>query len=255
MAVVALGEFSASLAAARTFDASMDILHEAVAKLGFPAVVYSHMTSPRRPDGRWNAPPLATRNYPRGWDRLWWDRYSTHDPYYHACFEGNLTIDWGEVQRRNRLTTIQRDCCRYLADQQLSMGLTIPLHLPQGRFGFVSAVVDVSDDDEWERIKARSADAVFLIAHHFHSFVARRFGSPFPAPNEVGLTERELECLGWVARGKTSAEIACIICRSEETVRIHVKNAMRKLGVSSRAQAVLAAVDAGVLSSRAHGLR
>jgi DNA-binding CsgD family transcriptional regulator len=213
------------------------------------------MASPRRPDGRWEAPPLATRNYPRGWDRLWWDRYSIHDPYFHACFEGNLTIDWAEVQHRTGLTAIQRDCCRYLADQQLSMGLTIPVHLPRGQFAFVSAVVDVSDHEEWERIKAASGDALFLIAHHFHSFVARRFGSPFPAPNEVRLTERELECLGWVARGKTSAEIGSIIGRSGETVRIHVKNAMCKLGVSSRAQAVLAAVDAGVLSSRAHELR
>lgn len=255
VAVVALGDFSASLAAAGTFGASMDVLHETVSALGFPAVVYSHMVSPRLPDGSWQPPPLATRNYPRGWDRLWWDRFSTHDPYFHACFEGNLTIDWAEVQRRNGLTTIQRDCWHYLADQQLSKGLTIPIHLPRGQFAFVSAVVDVSSDEEWERIKRGSADALFLVAHHFHSFVARRFGSPFPAQNEIVLTGRELECLGWVARGKTSAEIAAIIGRSDETVRIHIKNAMRKLGVSTRAQAVISAVDAGILSSRAHGLR
>jgi len=255
VAIVALEDFCRSLEESGTFGASMDLLHETVAVLGFPSVVYSHMPSPRTPDGRWQSPPLAIRNYPRGWDRLWWDRFSTHDPYFRACFEGNLTIDWAEVQRRNGLTAIQRDCWRYLADQQLSKGLTIPIHLPGGQFAFVSAVIDVSSDEEWERIKARSTESLFLISHYFHAFVARRFGSPFPAPNEIGLTRRELECLGWVARGKTSAEIAAIIGRSEETVRIHIKNAMKKLGVSSRAQAVISAVDAGILSSRAHGMR
>jgi LuxR family transcriptional regulator len=253
--VVTPREFCASLAASTTFDTSMDVLHDTVARLGFDAVAYSHMTSPRRADGRWNAPPLAVRNYPRGWDRLWWDRYTTHDPYFHACFEGSLSVDWSEVQRRNRLTTIQRESCRYLADQRLGMGLTIPLHLPHGRFGFVSAVVDVSSDAEWQRLRDDTSDAMFLIAHCFHAFVANRFGSPFPPRNDVGLTERERECLGWVACGKTSAEIAQIIGRAEETVRVHVKNAMRKLAVTSRAQAVIAAEDAGLLPDHAHGPR
>lgn len=252
MAITTLESFSASLAAAECFDASMDLLHEAVARLGFPAVVYSYTANPRLPDGRWQAPPLATRNYPRGWDRLWWSRYCTHDPYFRACFNENFAVDWAEVQRSPRLTKIQRDCCHYLADCQLSMGITVPIHLPRGEFAFVSAVVDLPDPHEWKRIKTRSADALFLIAHRFHSVVARRFGSPFPAVNTVRLTERELECLNWVARGKTSSEIACIIGRSKETVRIHVKNAIRKLGASNRTQAVLAAVDAGILSSRTH---
>jgi LuxR family transcriptional regulator len=243
-----LAEFRANLLLANTFDAAMDVLQEAVAALGFPAVVYSRMDVPRLPDGTWLAPPLSTRNYPHGWDRHWWSRFCTHAPYFHACFEGDLVVDWLDVQHDDRLTAVQRECCRYLEDHQLSRGLTVPIHLPRGQFAFVSAVVDLSDDERWKQLKAASADLLFLIAHHFHYHVAERFGSPFPPVGTVRLTKRERECLQWIAEGKTSADIGRILGRSEETVRLHVKSAMRKLGASSRAQAVFAALSAGAIS-------
>ena len=55
------------------------------------------------------------------------------------------------------------------------------------------------------------------------------------------LTRREAEVLSWAARGKTSQDIASILGVGERTVDFHVENAMRKLGVSTRIQAVLKA--------------
>lgn len=58
---------------------------------------------------------------------------------------------------------------------------------------------------------------------------------------EQPLTRREAEVLSWAARGKTSQDIAGILGVGERTVDFHVENAMRKLGVSTRIQAVLKA--------------
>jgi excisionase family DNA binding protein len=58
------------------------------------------------------------------------------------------------------------------------------------------------------------------------------------------LTRREREVLGYVARGLTDKEIARLLSRSPETVTKHVGNAMRRLGVSSRAAAVALAISA-----------
>ena len=52
------------------------------------------------------------------------------------------------------------------------------------------------------------------------------------------LSSREREVLRWVARGKPNAEIATALYISESTVRKHLQNAYRKLGVSSRTAAV-----------------
>ena len=59
------------------------------------------------------------------------------------------------------------------------------------------------------------------------------------APAE--LSKREIQCLQWLATGKTYSEAAIILDVSERTLRFHVGNARTKLGVSTTMQAVVAA--------------
>jgi DNA-binding NarL/FixJ family response regulator len=60
-------------------------------------------------------------------------------------------------------------------------------------------------------------------------------------PLHVDLNEREIEALTWVARGKTSAEIAIILGLAKRTVDFHLENARIKLGVRTRTEAVIKA--------------
>jgi DNA-binding NarL/FixJ family response regulator len=63
-------------------------------------------------------------------------------------------------------------------------------------------------------------------------------------PKDVKLTDREGEILTWVARGKTSQEIAGILGLTKRTVDFHADSARAKLGVSTRTEAaVKAAVE------------
>lgn len=64
---------------------------------------------------------------------------------------------------------------------------------------------------------------------------------------ELKLTDRELEALTWVARGKSSADIAVILGISERTVNFHMDNAMRKAGVSTRVQAAVKCAMLGLI--------
>ena len=57
----------------------------------------------------------------------------------------------------------------------------------------------------------------------------------------VDLSDREIECLTWSARGKTSSEIAQILDLSKRTVDFHIENARRKLNVATRIEAVVKA--------------
>ena len=57
----------------------------------------------------------------------------------------------------------------------------------------------------------------------------------------ITLSDREIETLTWVARGKTSAEIAQILGLSKRTVDFHVENARTKLSAATRIEAAVKA--------------
>lgn len=58
------------------------------------------------------------------------------------------------------------------------------------------------------------------------------------------LSRREVECLCWLASGKTIFEAATILGISERTLRFHISNARERLGVSTTVQAIVAAAFA-----------
>ncbi len=57
------------------------------------------------------------------------------------------------------------------------------------------------------------------------------------------MTPREFECLYWLSRGKTTAEISPLLKISERTVNFHIANICEKLGAANRTQAIAKAVS------------
>ncbi len=61
-----------------------------------------------------------------------------------------------------------------------------------------------------------------------------------------GLTSREREILKLIAQGKSNQDISSELYISEHTVKTHISNLFRKLGMTDRVQAVLYAIEKGV---------
>jgi DNA-binding NarL/FixJ family response regulator len=61
------------------------------------------------------------------------------------------------------------------------------------------------------------------------------------------LTERELDVLRLLARGRTNAQIGAVLFMSPKTASVHVTHILRKLGVTGRVQAATIAERAGLL--------
>ncbi len=88
------------------------------------------------------------------------------------------------------------------------------------------------------RFDPEAVDAVLVAAGHR---VARRRDDP------AGLTTREIDVLRLLARGLSSKEIAARLVISPKTVRNHVEHIYTKIGVSSRVEAGMFAVQRGLI--------
>lgn len=120
----------------------------------------------------------------------------------------------------------------------------------EGARGFLRK--DVSLEQLLEAIETLAAGGTYLQPAVTESLLrgldgARR-GLPVPglAPVEP-LTPREAEVLGLMAAAYTNREIADALGAAEGTVKIHVSNILSKLGARDRTQAVLSALELGLL--------
>jgi len=65
--------------------------------------------------------------------------------------------------------------------------------------------------------------------------------------SDEGLTAREIDVLRRVAGGNRNRDIAGLLFISEETVKVHIKHIMDKLGAKDRTQAIAIAVRRGII--------
>jgi DNA-binding NarL/FixJ family response regulator len=71
---------------------------------------------------------------------------------------------------------------------------------------------------------------------------------PLTIRRPAGLTKREAEVLGLIARGLQTKQVARILDVSAKTVDNQLQSAYRKVGVSTRAAATLFAMEHGLVS-------
>jgi len=112
--------------------------------------------------------------------------------------------------------------------------------LEAGASGFI--LKDAEADDVAAAIRAAYNDEVHLDPAAAR-ILAKGMRTRSTQPATEPLTERELEVLALVGRGRSNKEIATDLGITERTARTHVSNILGKLGLASRTQAALYAVE------------
>lgn len=129
--------------------------------------------------------------------------------------------------------------------------IVLPVHLP---FGQVAAAVLTGIDPAREDLSeefARNAESLAEAVQRFVRGYVMVSRDERYLPGDSLLTSREIECLSWVAHGKTDFEISIILGCSHAGVRYHVTRACAKLDAVNRAQSVFRASQLGYLGPAA----
>ena len=239
----AVKDLAAGLDKARHIEDAIDVLFDITWRLGFPRLVYGSIDTRHLAPDTWAAAPLIVRGCPDGWDTHW-DQHRSSDPYALEAFRNGMRCDWSEVDAEpGRLNRQQRECIAYIADKGLNPGLTIPIRSDR-HFTFVS-VLGTPRHCDWQEAVDENEALLSLIVNYFDNVVVRRFNGPPREPHP--LSEREVQCLTWSARGKTIEDIATILDLSPETVRVYLKRVYVKLDAVNKPHAIAKAVVFGMI--------
>lgn len=141
---------------------------------------------------------------------------------------------WLEATTGRTLTAAEQEVWDSARHRGWRNGFVVPVHGPGGYFACVG--MDSTEHDLDLGAPARLRLRMMALIAHEHCQALSAAGSKEDLPQ--GLSPRELECLRWVAAGKTDWEIGMILSISPTTVKFHVDRTRTKLGARTRAQAV-----------------
>ncbi len=183
---------------------------------------------------------------------------ASFDPIVRRAATSNAPFLWTDVrpfdqwsQRRPGVKSSARKLMDLATDFRFFQGYAIPCHAVDAAGRPASALVSFYWLGPPQDLAKPGALPVWLrlAVLVFHERMLALRGC---ATNDNGgapeLSDREVECLGWSARGKTIAEVATILGLAPRTVEFHLANAMRKLGVFSKVHAVAVAIQLGLIS-------
>jgi DNA-binding CsgD family transcriptional regulator len=188
---------------------------------------------------------VMLHNYPVAWVSSYSERRLHQiDPVTLYAERTSLPFSWEAPDFRARLSSSQKTILAEARSVGLSRGYTIPM--PRSRSATARASCSVVPDSRL--IAADNYFAVQLMSTYLYELVLHRQQSRSRSRALGTLSVRERECLELVAQGKSDWAIGRILRISEHTVHRHVESAKQRLGVATRAQAVIRAAETGQIS-------
>jgi LuxR family quorum-sensing transcriptional regulator LasR len=169
------------------------------------------------------------------------------DPTVAHCFNKSVPIIWsGELFR----TVEQKRLYEVTSHFGLRHGISYPIHGSRGEFGIMSFVSSERIDRHDRLLKSTLMSDLALIRDYaFESSIGLLLDISRPQ-KQVSLTPRELECLNWIADGKSSWETSKILGCAESTINFHILNINKKLAVRTRQQAIVKGIRLGLIAPR-----
>jgi DNA-binding CsgD family transcriptional regulator len=165
------------------------------------------------------------------------------DPCRHIALAQTQIVRWRRVFQTAKGKK-ERDFIGQLREAGIKDGISLPVHGPCGAIAILcfasNNFLDINpEDEEFLQLVA------ILSLQRIKQYFAKKSINNGKAPT---LTEREIECLGFVLEGKTNWEISVLMGISPRTVQFHIANCQSKLGANNRIQAAVRALIHGIIA-------
>lgn len=219
-----------------------DMLSAFALNFDCPWVSYSSISSNQKGLKAVRRDPAVLLKIPEEWQERYFEMgYDRIDPIIKTCRTRADAFHWSEVYNDVSTTEEERRVFDEAATFGLRSGVSIPLHGPDRSLAIMSFAQARNGEPQ-----SRTIPYLQFAALHFHLKVTQ-FANSSCIESDPALSPREIECLSWIARGKSSWDIGQILEISIDTVNFHVKNVLRKMDTSNRTAAAVNAIRLGII--------
>lgn len=237
------------LARAPTPQARFDVLVRGVSALGLDIINYGFFDSEAAGKAATDIQFMTTMS--NAWmEHYYGDGLAATDPHVLRVQAGRLApYLWGESIIRGLDDRGQLQTAREGAEEGLKSGLYVPMASPLDPFSPVAgiALAGALSETEFRQVIAEHGVSLLQVAYTFHNASIRSVwmeqagGKP--------LSERERDCLRYLADGLRQDAIAQALGVARVTVELHLRAARKKLGARTLNEAVAKAILFGQLNS------
>jgi len=203
-------------------------------------VAYMHLPPLGAPD----SPGMRSEGFPDGFEPEYMERRMYLDnPVLARAQRQVRPVYWDEVED-DELTPRERAFVEEVRAMGVGFGVGVPVYGPNGRrgqcgLGFREGV---------RRLDAATLREYWQVCELAH---LRYCALVLPTLELPALSRREVEVLGWVARGKSNGLIGEILGISSATVDAHLRRIYLKLGVFDRISAAVRGIGTGLIHAEA----
>lgn len=173
------------------------------------------------------------------WNRLYDLRdYRGDDPLIEEAVRAGAPFRMSEIVARGNLSPRQHDFFDDMKAAGIDDFAVVPV---SSRPGEVACFYfPVTDGHRWQGERLPELEAICVVCHS-------RYGALVAAPGEAPLSPRETEIVELISKGMTNPAIGDALGISVNTVDTLVRRSFEKLGVTTRVEAVLAAISRGLI--------
>jgi len=201
--------------------------------IGLGVGSYAYLALANAPSRR----PRLISSYDVHWtDHYLTKRYEQRDPVIVRSLHDPEPFEWGPDTAWSGASIWVRNFFHEAASFGIHAGLTVPMGQWQGG----RAALTFAADCRSEILSAirHFAGELRMIAYSFHKQVRNLF-HPSYVIEGVSLSLRQVQCLEWLARGKTIEETAMLLKVKPSTIKQHLQIVREKLGVHTSAHAAM----------------
>lgn len=174
------------------------------------------------------------------------NKFQKIDPLVINALNGFSPFSWDENTKINSIWTVRR-VFEKIKSHNIIRGHAFVLHDHKNNLAMLFFYIDKFLDAEFNEYIGKYNDELQGVLIYIHKMLLNVYEEDSGVNNNI-LSSREAEILYWCSKGMTYAEVSDVLSLSVSTIKFHMKNVVKKMGVKNAKHAISLGNELNIIS-------